>query len=761
MKLPGDRIALLTVPIRSEEDVVLTRQKARELAESLGFTGPLRTTVATAVSEIVRNAFRYAGGGTAEFAIVLQQPGTADRRQQHTFLIEVTDRGPGIPNLDDVLAGRYRSSSGLGLGLIGTRRLMDRVEISTSTTGTTGTTVAMAKTLPPSAALLSRRQIDEIVLANSTASQPAPLQEIQIQNTELLVAIDESHKKHDELLRINQELTETNAGVMALYDELETLNRISQMLASKLELKALIQSIIDVTTALTDAELGTFFFCEPPGHWPLYAIAGEEAAALSALPGFGERTLDGAEFQSDTAEHIPDLEAYTGPSVGARFAEFLGCIFPVQSCLSIPVVDARQGLIGAFIFASRRKNVFTERSERILTSVAAQTAVGVEKARLFQSVTAANDAKDQFFATLSHELRTPLNPALAIVSSLQNDPHLPPELRSDVGILARNIRLEARLIDDLLDFNRLIKGKLDLNTEVVDMHSVVASVLQICREDIQAKKQILEVHFDAANARVVGDEARLQQVLWNVLKNSIKFTPDGGRITLRTANSGDSVQVWVTDTGRGIASNALERIFGAFEQDKPSGHHHTGGLGLGLAIARMFVSLHHGRIQAQSEGVGHGTSILVELPTTNAPVRHISPPAPITIAGKPPTSTRHILLVDDHADTLQSLHRLLTRRGYQVTGASSGTEALATFSQHTFHLLITDLGLPDMSGWDLVKKIRASSSIPSIALSGYGMEADLSASKDAGFDVHMTKPIDFLKLVAAIEDLSAPRSLFR
>jgi signal transduction histidine kinase len=569
MKGTSKSVRLLTVEIRFEQDVVLARQRARELARSLGFAGQVQTSIATAVSEIARNAFRYAGGGRLFFH-VLTEPHPADsRRALQTFVIEIRDTGPGIANLEEILAGRYRSKTGMGLGLVGTQRLVDRFSIS-SVPG--NTTVTLAKILPPSAAPRSPREIQAIVDELSQRPPSSPLEELQIQNQELLTAMEDARQRQEELARVNQELAETNTGVLALYDELETLNRISMMLASKLELRPLIQSIVDVTTNLTDAQIGAFFFRDGDAKWRLYATAGSKSDAMVDFPETAGSDLFSNEFEMGGIEHVREMAKNLNPCTASRFAALIANEFEMGSCLTVPVADAQQSIIGAFVFAAEVPHTFSERSERILASVATQAAVGIENARLFQTVTAASEAKDKFFATLSHELRTPLNPALVIASSMEIDARVPEELRPDIAIIARNIRLEARLIDDLLDFNRLIKGKLEITTSPVEVHELIENVVEICREDLSYKRQNLAVELGASASIVMGESARLQQVLWNVLKNAVKFTPFDGSIRIRTEAAGEFLRIEIIDSGRGIEAASVERIFSAFDQGQgPSG----------------------------------------------------------------------------------------------------------------------------------------------------------------------------------------------
>ena len=742
-------LRLFTVAIRSEQDVVLVRQRARDLAGALGFEQALQTSIATALSEIARNAFRYAGGGKAEFSVETDLDVRRSRDRQ-TLVAVVRDEGGGIANLEAILEGRYRSTTGMGLGILGTRRLMDQVDIETSAKGTT---VTLRKKAQPTATPRSARELQAFV--DDLIQRPAqsPLEEVQLQNRELLRAMEENRARQEEIARVNEELAETNSGVLALYDELETLHRISTTLASKLELKPLIQTIVDVTTALTNASLGAFFFRHTDtAHWSLYTISGATPDAVAQFPDSFPPDFFGDQVAAGEILHLRDLGA---DATDSKFARQFAEIAAVRSLLAVPVIDVDGAVLGALGFASVEPNAFSERSERILSSVAAQAAVGIEKARLFQSVTAASDAKDQFFAMLSHELRTPLNPVLAIISALHGDSRLPPDVSDDLAVVWRNIRLEARLIDDLLDFNRLIKGKMEIVRTPVNMHALTESVIAICLDELESKKQYLTARLDAPRFVVLGDSARLQQVLWNVLRNATKFTPADGQISIETAVVEDRLRITVTDSGRGIDPATLEIIFRAFEQGPAHTSARFGGLGLGLAIARMFVELHDGTISAASEGESRGACFTVELPLAAE-----SAPVPLAPAPAPASTERErgrILLVDDHADTLAALTRLLGRRGFEVTPASSAAQARELASRQPFDLLISDLGLPDCSGHELLRDLRQSHNFPAIALSGYGMETDYEDSIQAGFQAHLTKPVDFAALVSLIQGVLTPR----
>ena len=357
----------------------------------------------------------------------------------------------------------------------------------------------------------------------------------------------------------------------------------------------------------------------------------------------------------------------------------------------------------------------------------------------------ASAAKDRFLATLSHELRTPLTPVLATLSTWEVSADLPEAMRRDAQMLRRNIELEARLIDDLLDVTRIMKGKLSLNRELTDLNDILTSVAGIVRSDMQAKHIHFTLQLNAQSHFVNGDPARLHQVVWNLLKNAAKFTPEKGSITLVTANEADgSVTLTITDSGTGIPPDLIERIFEPFEQGDGPFIQHFGGLGLGLAIAKALVIAHGGSINASSEGTNKGATFVVRLPTIEAPEKTQTPGPfpPPHVAGK----SLSILLVEDHADSAMVMGRLLTKIGHQVQIAHTVTKALSLAQQHSFDLLLSDIGLPDGNGIDLLGKLRALGPIPAIALTGYGMDEDIAQCRAAGFRAHLTKPVNFRKL---------------
>ena len=368
----------------------------------------------------------------------------------------------------------------------------------------------------------------------------------------------------------------------------------------------------------------------------------------------------------------------------------------------------------------------------------------------------ANRAKDRFLAMLSHELRTPLTPVLMTIAALRRESNLTDDIRHDLEVLQRNVELEALLIDDLLDLTRIAHGKLELHNDAVDIHATVEHALSISAGDLIGKKIRVLRHFDAREHHCWADPARLQQVFWNLVKNSAKFTPEDGRIEISTWNNeAHQIVVEIRDNGIGIEKKLMPRIFDAFEQGGGTVTSKYGGLGLGLAICKRVIDLHGGAIEAQSEGKGRGAKFTVMLGVMETSMLE----GPVFFLESEPPRMKHvqILFVEDHEDTARVLGRILRNAGFDLSHAGTVAEARALAGTRRFDLLISDLGLPDGSGLDLMKALREAQGMKGIALSGFGTDDDVAASQAAGFSAHLTKPVDWERLRAEIEKLTTVR----
>jgi len=330
--------------------------------------------------------------------------------------------------------------------------------------------------------------------------------------------------------------------------------------------------------------------------------------------------------------------------------------------------------------------------------------------------------------------------------ALENEQALPENIRESLQVIRRNVELEARLIDDLLDLTRISRGKVQLSLEIVDAHTLLRNALEICQAEIEQKHLALRLDLAAPKVHMQADPARLQQIFWNLIKNAVKFTPKGGQIRISTSNdSGDQLRVEIADTGVGIEPEALPKIFDAFEQ---GGSAQLGGLGLGLAISKALVETHKGTITAESAGRNTGAKFTLIFPTCEKAGAQTAATVPATT---PQRQTMRILLVEDHEDTNRSLTNLLRLRGYHVQSAVNLQSALDLSAKEEFDVLISDLGLPDGSGVDLMQTLRSKRPLLGIALTGFGMEDDIRKSHDAGFKHHLVKPIDLNKLDSLIQ----------
>ena len=400
--------------------------------------------------------------------------------------------------------------------------------------------------------------------------------------------------------------------------------------------------------------------------------------------------------------------------------------------------------------------------------------------QMLARIEAANKEKDQFLAIVSHELRTPLTPALAAAAMLESDTTISPQIRKDLSVIRRNIEVEARLIDDLLDITRIVRGKLELRRQVVDVRSLLEHAMQNYCLDAASKKQIrVSTKVTATQSHVFVDSSRMTQVFWNLLQNACKFTSTQGSIEVRIYNedrqlrshnlasrNGNNdglcqVVVEVSDTGMGISPETLPKIFNAFEQGERSRGQGFGGLGLGLAISRAIVELHGGSISATSEGKDKGAifSVCLDCAKPELTAEIDQPVAALSDAVA--KRSMRVLVVEDHPDTAEQFARLLRRAGHEVVCAGSITEA-QTFAAMppeenracAFDILISDLDLPDGSGRELMRNLAQRYPIRGIAISGHGMKEDVDGSIRAGFSYHITKPVNWAELKAVIEKIS-------
>ena len=363
-------------------------------------------------------------------------------------------------------------------------------------------------------------------------------------------------------------------------------------------------------------------------------------------------------------------------------------------------------------------------------------------------------SKELFFAMLSHELRTPLTPLLALVHDLAADTGRSAEDLAIFTIMRRNLDLEVHLIDDLLDFTRINSGKLAILCQTTDLHHCLTNAVEICRNDVFVKGLDIDANLAAESHFVDADAGRITQLFWNLIKNAVKFTAAPGRITIKTwSDTAPHVSVEFVDTGVGIDAEQLSHIFNPFFQVDSNIKQRVGGLGLGLAICKSIAEAHGGTLTATSVGIGQGTTFRFVLPTIAAS-EAASQVVPVW-----PSEVRHeglrLLLVEDHEDSRRVLARLLRRRGYYVAEARESSEARALCTEETFDILISDIGLPGDTGYDVLKELNARYGLPGIAMTGFGFDTDVARGKEAGFEEYLIKPISAKTLDGSIQRVAS------
>ena len=412
---------------------------------------------------------------------------------------------------------------------------------------------------------------------------------------------------------------------------------------------------------------------------------------------------------------------------------------------------------GPFVMATQNQSLLIAQTfTAVLVITALALAAGMAEGRRAEAaieqqkavVEAANRTKDNFLAMLSHELRTPLTPVIAALDVLESVPSQSEDSKASLAMIRRNVELESQLIDDLLDLTRIAKDKLQLKFDQIDAHQAISNVAEICRMEANARRLRVYLNLRAGAHHVTADVTKFQQIIWNLLKNAIKFTNENGEITISSSNPSPQVlTIIVGDTGIGIEPEILERIFDPFEQGDRSFQRRFGGLGLGLAISKSLAQAHGGTLAVASEGRDRGSTFVLTMNTVAPPQERPTEPEMIPIEAR----ALRILLVDDHQDTCAALEKLLVRRGHLVAATHNVRSAMEAAVRNRFDLLISDIALPDGSGMELMMQLHAISKMPGIAISGFGNYGDIEKSLKAGFSEHLIKPVKLKKLEAAME----------
>jgi PAS domain S-box-containing protein len=402
-------------------------------------------------------------------------------------------------------------------------------------------------------------------------------------------------------------------------------------------------------------------------------------------------------------------------------------------------------------------------ASKIARDITEQKIARQKLAEAHEQLKRADRVKAEFLATLSHELRTPLNAILGWVQILKEGA-TEEELAESIPILERNVRMQSQMIEDLLDLGRIEAGKVSLDVQKVDLPCVVEAAMETVRPTAMAKEIRLTSAVTSLNGIVMGDKGRLQQIVWNLLANAIKFSPKKGRVHVVVKRINSHVEICVNDSGQGIAPEFLGHVFDRFRQADAATTRKFGGLGLGLSLVKQFTELHGGAVRVESEGIGKGATFTICLPMQ--PVRH-DPEAVADeerlaamdqAANQPNLTGVKVLVVDDEEDSLAVVKRILERRGADVRGSTTMHEALGEFTQFAPDVVVSDIGIPEHDGYELITRLRelpGGRAVPAVALTALARGEDRTRALRAGFQLHLAKPVDFAELVAVVQNLAA------
>jgi PAS domain S-box-containing protein len=588
------------------------------------------------------------------------------------------------------------------------------------------------------------------------------------------------------MLGVVQDITETKTTEAALREQTEalaTINEVGRLISGELDLHKMVQAVTDAATELTGARFGSFFYNvlnEEGASYMLYTLSGVPREAFAHFPMPRATDLFGPTFRGEGVVRSADVRQDPRYGKNSPYYGMPEGHLPVVSYLAVPVVSRSGEVLGGLFFGHPGVGVFTERHERIVSGLAAQAAIAMDNARLYESAQRAraeaerlyqeaqesSRLKDEFLATLSHELRTPLTAILGWAHMLRTGQYNGDSVPQVLETIERNARAQAQLIDDLLDVSRIITGKLRIDVRPLDPNSFIEAAVEAVRPAAEAKNVRVRKVLDTGVVSVSGDPVRLQQVIWNLLSNAIKFTPKGGSVQIRLERVNSHIEIAISDTGAGIAPEFLPHVFDRFRQADQRTTRLHGGLGLGLTIVRHLVELHGGTVRAESAGEGRGSTFTVLLPV--APVYQaeaeggrVHPAARETL----PTfefvdrlDGLRVLVVDDEPDTRELLKVGLGRCGAEVSAVGSAAEAMEAIAKAAPDLLISDIGMPVEDGYELLRRVRglpaeAGGQVPAIALTAYARVEDRMQALRAGYQMHVPKPVELAELVAVAASL--------
>lgn len=613
--------------------------------------------------------------------------------------------------------------------------------------------------------------------------------------------------------KIAHDVTERRRVEKAFREEArarEILHGVGQAVAEQNDLEQVVQSVTDAVTELCGASFGAFFYNvidkDHEAYW-LYTLSGVSRDAFAQFPNPRATAVFGPTFKGEGVVRSGNIKRDPRYGKNAPYSGMPAGHLPVCSYLAVPVISRTGEVLGGLFLGHPAEDVFTERSEQLALGIAAQAAIAIDKTQLIQGLQqelearrAAEEAllgsearlkqvvtereqllqseryarseaerlghmKDEFLATLSHELRTPLNAIQGWAALLRQREVTPEDRVRGLEAIDRNVRAQAQIVSDLLDMSRIISGKIHLEVQLISLHEVIHNAIEAVRASADAKKIRIGTLLDSSVGFVRGDPNRLQQILWNLLSNALKFTPVGGRVQVILERVNSHVELVVEDTGIGIAPEFLPYVFERFRQADAALTRRHGGLGIGLSIVKTLVELHGGSVRVKSAGENQGASFAIALPVSHVSEQDVERSQRLPVLADPLEAIElprldgtNLLVVDDEPDGRQLMVRVLEGRGARVTAVARGAEALELLRKHSFDILVSDIGMPDLDGYELMRRVRELDStrpgpIPAIAVTAYARAEDRQRSLLAGYQMHLAKPIEARELVAGIASL--------
>lgn len=549
----------------------------------------------------------------------------------------------------------------------------------------------------------------------------------------------------------------------------QKLSEVGTLVASSLDRTTVVQKVTDVATVLTQAEFGAFFYNvhDPQSGeaFMLYTLSGAPKAAFADFPPPRATAVFAPTFHGQGIVRMDDVTQDERFGQNPPYFGMPKGHLPVRSYLAVPVKSASGIVLGGLFFGHSRPGVFTEQHEQLANGVAAWASLALENARLYMEARETDRLKDEFLAVLSHELRTPLNAIVGYSRLLRGNVLSGEKAARGLETLERNAGALTQIVDDVLDISRIVSGKIRLDVQPVELPLVVHNAVATVQPTADAKGVRLQTIIDPRVGPVSGDPARLQQVVWNLLSNAVKFTPRQGRVQIRVERVNSHIEVAVSDTGVGIRSDFLPHVFERFRQADAGTTRKAGGLGLGLSIVRHIVDLHGGSVAVASEGEDKGATFRVRLPLMivhGGGIRetreHPRTAKPLPLTGLGDLKGVHVLAIDDEPDALGLLRVVLEAAGAEVTTMSSASEGLERLSADLPNVILVDLGMPDMDGFEFIARLRASNdvhvrNIPAAALTAFARADDRTKALQNGFEMHLAKPVDPGELVASVATL--------